>query len=75
MCKLHRVNLDLGQFERFKRVFATPFLKPLVGHNEHQILSQLDVSSNVWKARVLVRHELDAQEEATYEVTLSQVRC
>ena len=36
--------LDLGQFERFRRVMNTEKLRILIGHTEFEILSRLDLS-------------------------------
>lgn len=67
-------SLDLGQFERFRRVFFTPWFQPLLGHTEAMTTSQLEVTPSVWKGRVRVRHGRDDAEEATYEVTLVQLK-
>jgi hypothetical protein len=69
ICKC-RKKLDLGQFERFKRVFFTPWFQPLIGHTSVSILSRLPVSDDVWKSRLLVQHGQDGSDHATYEVTL-----
>lgn len=72
-CECRR-SLDLGQFERFKRVFFTPWYQPLVGHESSAVLSQLPVTRDCLMSRVLVRHGLSGDKSATYEVTLRRVR-
>ena len=51
------VPLDLGQFERYRRVMYSPFFKTLVGLSFWNILSNLEVAEGVWVARVLVSNE------------------
>jgi hypothetical protein len=70
---LYRKRLDLGQFERFKRVFFTPWFQPLVGHVSVSVLSQLLVTPDLWKSRLLVMHGQAGRHCATFEVTLSRV--
>ena len=69
-----RRKLDLGQFERFKRVFFTPWFAPLIGHHSVTMLSQILVTDDVWRSRVLVQHGKDGEAAATYEVTMRRVR-
>lgn len=38
-------NLDLGQFERFRRMFHTPSYSILLNHRRHELISSLQVSS------------------------------
>ena len=40
---LCRAVLDLGQFERFRRVMHTQHFKTLLCHTEHRLLSSLQV--------------------------------
>jgi hypothetical protein len=47
--------LDLGQFERFRRIFHTPQYEVLLCHLDHQLLSSLKVSEVRWKQRVQVK--------------------
>ena len=57
------------QWERFRRIFYTPRFVTLVNHTRHSVLSTLEVSERVWKARVLVVNERgDKKEEQVYEV-------
>ena len=71
---LCRKKLDLGQFERFKRVFATPWFGPLLGHTSSTVVSRLPLTENIWRARLLVQHGRDGTEEAIFEMTLMRVR-
>ncbi len=41
---LCRVNRDLGQFERFRRIFHTPYYSVLLSHLHYTPLSSLQVS-------------------------------
>ena len=43
LCLVCRVNRDLGQFERFRRVFHTPHYSVLLSHVRHATLSSLQV--------------------------------
>lgn len=47
--------LDLGQFERFRRVFATPSFQPLLSHERLVVLSTLLVGEREARQRVFVR--------------------
>ena len=40
---LCRVNRDLGQFERFRRIFHTPYYSVLLSHLQYTPLSSLQV--------------------------------
>lgn len=67
------VSLDLGQFERFRRIFYTPCYAPLLTHSSHLLLSSLEVSEGVWKARVLVQKQYyKSTDEHVYEFTMAQ---
>lgn len=63
--------LDLGQFERFRRLFYTSCYTTLLNHTEHEFLSSLEVDEGVWKSRVLVKNGY-RKEENTYEFTMTQ---
>ncbi|XP_042039942.1 uncharacterized protein LOC121785551 isoform X2 [Salvia splendens] len=39
---------DLGQFERFRRIFHHSSYRALLGHRERKILSSLNVDERVW---------------------------
>jgi hypothetical protein len=47
--------LDLGQFERYRRIFYTPFYQALVRNTEFELLSALATDEDEWSARVRVR--------------------
>lgn len=47
--------LDLGQFERYRRIFYTPFFQVLVRNTEFELLSALATDEDAWSARVRVR--------------------
>lgn len=64
-------SLDLGQFERFRRIWYTKCYITLVNHSEHDLISSLEVSEDLWKARVHVENEY-RKEEATYEFTFQR---
>lgn len=48
------VNLDLGQFERFRRIFYTPYYVTLLNLSAWEVTSSLEVSDRLWVARVHV---------------------
>ncbi|XP_066365603.1 uncharacterized protein [Miscanthus floridulus] len=48
-------QFDLGQFERFRRLFHHSSYRVLLGHKERNILSSLWVEENRFKQRVWVR--------------------
>lgn len=41
---IYRVNRDLGQFERFRRIIHTPYYSVLLSHVQYSPLSSLQVS-------------------------------
>eukprot|EP00892_Ulva_mutabilis_P004715 jgi/Ulvmu1/2615/UM014_0066.1 len=63
-------NLDLGQFERFKRVFFTPHFSPMLGHAQATLLSELPISTTKWRGRILVLHGIQDKEQAVYDITM-----
>lgn len=63
--------LDLGQFERFRRVLYTKTYETLLNHTEHKILSCLEISEDIWKARVFVSNSY-RKEEVVYEFTMKR---
>lgn len=67
-----RKSLDLGQFERFRRVFFTPWFRPLLGHEDAQLVSQVAITADLWRGRFRV--VAGGGEDATYEITLARVR-
>ncbi|KAF3630886.1 hypothetical protein P3S67_025905 [Capsicum chacoense] len=54
---------DLGQFERFRRIFHHSTYRVLLGHQERKILSSLHVNENLYKQRVWVRGTRPEEEE------------
>jgi hypothetical protein len=45
-----------------------------VGYDNVTVLSQLPISDDLWRSRLLIQHGLGAAEQATYEITLARVR-
>jgi hypothetical protein len=66
------VNLDLGQFERFRRIFYTKCYKTLLNHTESTVISSLEVAEDVWVVRVVVRNDWRKGEENTYSFTMKR---
>lgn len=64
-------SLDLGQFERFRRIMYTQCFIALVGHSEASIESALEVSEDIWVARVLVINKY-RKENAVYNFTMTR---
>ncbi|GLC46927.1 hypothetical protein PLESTM_001946200 [Pleodorina starrii] len=64
-------SLDLGQFERFRRVMHSPFYATLLDHSGWEVLSTLQVNEGMWCARVLV-HDTHRLEQRTYAITMLQ---
>ncbi|KAK9682004.1 hypothetical protein RND81_10G043200 [Saponaria officinalis] len=64
-------HFDLGQFERFRRIFHHSSYRVLLGHKERKILSSLWVKENHFKQRVWVRGTRPAEEEI-FEFTMLQ---
>ncbi|DBB17849.1 TPA: hypothetical protein ACH3X3_002867 [Trebouxia sp. C0006] len=60
------VNKDLGQFERFRRIFHTPYYSVLLSHLHYTPLSSLQVSELQWKQRVWVKG-YKGSEEGVFE--------
>jgi hypothetical protein len=72
-------SLDLGQFERFRRVMHSPHYRPLLNHTRAVTLSTLRLGERCWRARVLVEASdggsssgLVPAEERVYEMTMVQ---
>lgn len=61
---------DLGQFERFRRIFHTPYYRVILSHSEAQVLSTLEVNEFTWKQRLLVRGT-NGVEQQVYEFTMA----
>lgn len=62
---------DLGQFERFRRIFHHSTYRVLLGHQEREILSSLHVNENLYKQRVWVRGTRPEEEEI-FQFTMVQ---
>ncbi|KAJ7958735.1 DNA-directed RNA polymerase subunit beta [Quillaja saponaria] len=62
---------DLGQFERFRRIFHHSTYRVLLGHKERKVLSSLFVEENRFKQRVWVRGSRPEEEE-TFQFTMVQ---
>eukprot|EP00245_Coleochaete_scutata_P006091 TRINITY_DN20224_c0_g1_i1.p1 TRINITY_DN20224_c0_g1~~TRINITY_DN20224_c0_g1_i1.p1 ORF type:complete len:240 (+),score=41.98 TRINITY_DN20224_c0_g1_i1:99-818(+) len=62
---------DLGQFERFRRIFHHSSYRALLNHQEHVVLSSFYPSERCFKQRVWVRGARPGEEE-TFEFTLTQ---
>jgi hypothetical protein len=67
-------SFDLGQFERFRRVFHTPAYKPLLGHDRADVVGRLELGEGRVAVRVVVTSTAGAPspEEAAYTVTMLQ---
>ncbi|XP_048228395.1 uncharacterized protein LOC8284852 isoform X1 [Ricinus communis] len=62
---------DLGQFERFRRIFHHSTYRVLLGHKERKILSSLMVKENWFKQRVWIRGNRPEEEEI-FQFTMVQ---
>ncbi|KAM7256439.1 hypothetical protein ACFE04_012180 [Oxalis oulophora] len=62
---------DLGQFERFRRIYHHSTYRVLLGHKERKILSSLFIEENKFKQRVWVRGSRP-QEEEIFQFTMAQ---
>ncbi|MCD7464867.1 hypothetical protein HAX54_053532 [Datura stramonium] len=62
---------DLGQFERFRRIFHHSTYRVLLGHQEREILSSLHINENLYKQRVWVRGTRPEEEEI-FQFTMVQ---
>nr|DAD27058.1 TPA_asm: hypothetical protein HUJ06_028526 [Nelumbo nucifera] len=62
---------DLGQFERFRRIFHHSTYRVLLGHKERKILSSLWVKENRFKQRVWIRGSRPEEEEI-FQFTMVQ---
>lgn len=61
--------LDLGQFERFRRIMNTECFRILVNHTSFEFLSTLQVSEYVWKTRVSVSNSF-TKRKAIFEFSM-----
>ncbi|KAL4592274.1 hypothetical protein LXL04_005262 [Taraxacum kok-saghyz] len=64
-------SFDLGQFERFRRIFHHSTYRVLLNHKERKILSTLNVEENCYKQRVWIRGARPEEEE-TFQFTMIQ---
>nr|XP_043611773.1 uncharacterized protein LOC122583435 [Erigeron canadensis] len=64
-------SFDLGQFERFRRLFHHSSYRVLLNHKERKILSTLNVEENRYKQRVWIRGARPEEEE-TFQFTMVQ---
>ncbi|KAJ7540084.1 hypothetical protein O6H91_10G001100 [Diphasiastrum complanatum] len=64
-------SLDLGQFERFRRIFHHSTYQVLLGHKNSLTLSSLHLTEHCFKQRVLVMGVRPGEEEI-FEFTLVQ---
>lgn len=64
-------QFDLGQFERFRRLFHHSSYRVLLGHKERNILSSLWVEENRFKQRVWVQGARPEEEEI-FQFTMVQ---
>ncbi|PPR90276.1 hypothetical protein GOBAR_AA30409 [Gossypium barbadense] len=62
---------DLGQFERFRRIFHHSSYRVLLGHKERKILSSLFVKENQFKQRVWILGSRPNEDEI-FEFTMVQ---
>ncbi|XP_042993116.1 uncharacterized protein LOC122319222 isoform X2 [Carya illinoinensis] len=62
---------DLGQFERFRRIFHHSTYRVLLGHKDRKILSSLFVKENRFKQRVWIQGSRPEEEE-TFQFTMVQ---
>ncbi|KAL3684519.1 hypothetical protein R1sor_002541 [Riccia sorocarpa] len=62
---------DLGQFERFRRIFHHSTYRVLLGHKERRVLSSLHMSEHTFKQRVWIGGARPGEEEV-FEFTLVQ---
>ncbi|EFN57552.1 hypothetical protein CHLNCDRAFT_21169, partial [Chlorella variabilis] len=65
------VTLDLGQFERFRRILYTPYYTTLLNLSEWEVTSTLEVSESQWVARVHVINGY-RREERDYSFFMEQ---
>ncbi|KAL0897611.1 hypothetical protein Bca101_081572 [Brassica carinata] len=63
---------DLGQFERFRRIFHHSSYRVLLGHKDRKILSSLLVEENRFKQRIWIQGTRPDEEEI-FEFTMFQV--
>ncbi|GBF90241.1 hypothetical protein Rsub_03374 [Raphidocelis subcapitata] len=64
-------SFDLGQFERFRRVWHTPAFKTLLNHDSADVIGRFQMGEGKCALRVLARHDAPL-EERTFTVTMVQ---
>ncbi|KAB1204554.1 hypothetical protein CJ030_MR8G021794 [Morella rubra] len=62
---------DLGQFERFRRIFHHSTYRVLLGHKDRKILSSLFIKENRYKQRIWIRGTRPEEEEI-FQFTMVQ---
>ncbi|CAM8892578.1 unnamed protein product [Rhodiola kirilowii] len=62
---------DLGQFERFRRIFHHSTYRVLLGHKDRKILSSLCVEENRFKQRIWIQGTRPEEEEI-FQFTMIQ---
>ncbi|KAL8166478.1 hypothetical protein V2J09_007977 [Rumex salicifolius] len=62
---------DLGQFERFRRIFHSSSYRVLLGHRDRKILSSFLVKENRFKQRFWIQGARPDEEEI-FEITMVQ---
>lgn len=62
-------SLDLGQWERFRRIMHSAYYRALLQHSCAESLSSLEVSEDVWVQRVRVV-DVSGNQENTYVFTM-----
>jgi len=65
-------SFDLGQFERFRRVFHTPAYKTLINHDSATVVGRFVMGEGRAALRVLAKHDRPLEEQ-TYTITMIQV--
>lgn len=64
-------SLDLGQWERFRRIMHSTYYRTLLHHTSLEMLSGLEVSEHVWKQRVRVV-DVSGTYQHTYVFTMTR---
>lgn len=64
-------SFDLGQFERFRRVFHTPPYKAIINHDSATVVGRLQLGEGRCALRVLARHDSPVDEQV-YTITMVQ---
>lgn len=62
-------SLDLGQWERFRRIMHSSYYRTLLQHSVAEPMSSLELSEDVWVQRVRVV-DVSGSQEHTYVFTM-----